>query len=252
MFASTSLLEAIGYAAVAAFCLLGGAFIASVAVPSLKTRSLIQHLAAGFVFAAASVEVLPDVMSRHLPIEATIGFAAGVALMLVIAGVSEKLERKGGEGGESGGAAWSFIAVVVVDLLVDGLLIGVMVTTGGEESSQALLITIALAMELLALGLSIGASLTEGGSSRSRTMGITGGVALAPVLGAVVGLALGNALTDIWIEVVLAFAVAALLYLAAEELLKEAHEVAETPLSTALFFGGFFAVLLIDMLAAVA
>lgn len=50
-------------------------------------------------------------------------------------------------------------------------------------------------------------------------------------------------------DVRLGFAVAALLYLVTEELLVEAHEVPETPLSTAAFFIGFLMLMLIDMSA---
>ena len=45
----------------------------------------------------------------------------------------------------------------------------------------------------------------------------------------------------------LAFGVAALLYLVTEELLVEAHETEDTPLATATFFAGFLALLLLEM-----
>jgi hypothetical protein len=45
----------------------------------------------------------------------------------------------------------------------------------------------------------------------------------------------------------LAFAVAALLYLVTEELLREAHERPDSALSTAMFFMGFLLLLMIQM-----
>ena len=45
----------------------------------------------------------------------------------------------------------------------------------------------------------------------------------------------------------LAFGAAALLYLVTEELLVEAHEVPETPLTTAMFVIGFLALVVIGM-----
>jgi ZIP family zinc transporter len=241
------LIESVAYAGVTAICLVVGAVIASASVPSMNMRSLIQHVAAGFVFAAASVEVLPDVLDRNLPIAAAIGFALGVSMMLLIEWVATKLEKRGGS---EGALSWSFVAVVVVDLFVDGILIGVSATAAEGEAQQALLIALALAVELLALGLSMGTTFSESGMSRGRTILITCGVAVAPILGAVAGFILGGVLVGAWVEAVLAFAVAVLLYLAAEELLKEAHEVPETLLSTSLFFAGFLAVLIVDMLAA--
>jgi ZIP family zinc transporter len=182
-----------------------------------------------------------------MPVAAAVGFGLGVAMMLIIQAVSTRLEERSGGGKNDG---WGFIAVVVVDLLVDGLLVGVTANAAEGKEQQALLIAVALAVELLALGLSMGATSVENGEARGRTILIASCVALSPIVGSVAGFLLAGALTGAAIEAVLAFAVAALLYLAAEELLKEAHEVAETPLSTALFFGGFLAVLLIDMFAA--
>ena len=45
------------------------------------------------------------------------------------------------------------------------------------------------------------------------------------------------------------FGLVALLYLVTEELLVEAHEVPEIPMTTAAFFVGFLALLVIEMLA---
>ena len=51
------------------------------------------------------------------------------------------------------------------------------------------------------------------------------------------------------LSAVLAFGCAALLFLVTEELLVEAHEVPETPWTTAMFFAGFLLFLVIGMLA---
>ncbi len=45
---------------------------------------------------------------------------------------------------------------------------------------------------------------------------------------------------------ILGFGVAALLFLATEELLVEAHETVDTPLLAAMFFVGFFALYVLD------
>lgn len=51
------------------------------------------------------------------------------------------------------------------------------------------------------------------------------------------------------LEIALSFGLAALLFLVTEELLVEAHEVQETPLSTATFFAGFLLFLMLGMVA---
>jgi ZIP family zinc transporter len=49
------------------------------------------------------------------------------------------------------------------------------------------------------------------------------------------------------LDLILSFGLAALLFLVTEELLVEAHKEPETPISTALFFIGFLAFLLLGM-----
>jgi ZIP family zinc transporter len=244
MSAPGSLGNVIIYGVVCAVALAGGGAVASQWPPSRRIRSYLQHIAAGFVFAAAGVEVLPDVIHRDRPLAAALGFSAGVALMLAIRTVSEKSEKA-----DNGRGAWTFIGAVVADIFVDGLLIGVSSSTAQSRGKQALLVTIAVSAELLSLGLSMAAMLGQRGSLQSRTILTTSSVALSPLIGAVAGYFLGDVLVAGWIEGVLAFAAAVLLYLAAEELLKEAHEVPETAVSTAMFFAAFLALLVIGMLS---
>lgn len=59
----------------------------------------------------------------------------------------------------------------------------------------------------------------------------------------------GRGLSGGALELVLSFGAAALLYLVTEELLVEAHEVPETPLTTAMFFLGFLVLLVIEIIA---
>jgi ZIP family zinc transporter len=72
------------------------------------------------------------------------------------------------------------------------------------------------------------------------------GLGLLALVGAVAGsLLLGN-LSGGALDVVLAFGVAALLYLVTEELLVEAHEREDTPWVTALFFIGFLVLFVLE------
>jgi ZIP family zinc transporter len=242
MEAMVSLTRVLGYGALCTGSLAAGGTFAAFYPLSDQARSYIQHVAAGLVFAAAGVEVLPDVMHRHQPLAAAIGFAAGVALMLAIRMISDRFENTKRSNG-----SWTLVGVIVIDIFVDGLLIGVSSATARGQGQQAFLVSIALSVELLSLGLSMAASFAQAGASRGRIILTTGCVAVTPLLGTVAGYFLGGTLTGGWIEGVLALAVAALLYLAAEELLTEAHEVPETLVSTALFFAAFLALMLVDM-----
>lgn len=233
------------YGALCGVALLVGSVVSSRWwAPSEQAKSYIQHIAGGLVFAAVGVEILPDMLERALPGAAAVGFILGVALVMGIQVVSEKLSEK--RGGES---PWSLIGVLTVDVFIDGVLIGVASVAGGEGGSQALLVTIALAVEMLSLGLSMGCTLRECGFSSAKVLVTSVLMGLVPLAGAIGGYLVGGSVGPAWTEGILAFAAAALLYLAVEELLREAHEVKETPLATILFFGAFFAIMIVDMVS---
>ena len=78
-------------------------------------------------------------------------------------------------------------------------------------------------------------------------------VVLYPLVRILFGAALGatflSHLSGWALEALLSFGCAALLYLVTEELLVEAHEEIETPVQTAMFFLGFIALLVTEMIA---
>lgn len=218
--------------------LLGGT-VAAYRVPSERARSFVQHFAAGVVFAAVAGELLPEITKGHQPLGVLLGFAVGVAVMLA---VKQLATRFGGE--ESGST--SLLATVGIDVFLDGLLIGVGFAAGARVG---VLLTVALTLELLFLGLAVAAQLGQAGLRRPRVIGTVAALTLAVLGGALLGGALLTGLTGFWLEVVLSFGAAALLYLVTEELLTEAHEVKETPLITGAFFAGFVLLYLLELLS---
>ncbi len=219
-----------------------GALVATFRSPGPRVGSAIQHFAGGTVFAAVALELLPDVVRHHAVVSTVVGFAAGVALMLAIRQLSTRLETRSKD--KSTGSMGLVIAVGV-DITIDGFLIGISFAAGAK---QGLLLTIALSLELLGLGLATVTALHQAGATRGRSVSITVGLALLVLVGATVGTTVLAGVTGTLLNGVLAFGVAALLYLVTEELLVEAHEVPETNLVTSIFFVGFFVVLLIDLL----
>lgn len=211
-----------------------GGVVAVVRSPSPALVSGVQHFAAGVVTAAVAGEVLPDLRARGSLWLIVVGFSAGVAVLVGLRHFDGG-EVSGGEG--SGGALpVAFLAVVAVDLFIDGLL----VATGATVSRRtALIIALALTVEVLFLGLSVALRLTGSGVPRVRAAVTTGGVSLVTAVGAVLGaLLLGGASAAV-LTLVLAFAAAALLWLVVEELLVEAHETPERPWMAVMFFAGF-------------
>lgn len=204
--------------------------------------SAVQHFAAGVLFCALSTELLPDLVHRKMPWVTLLGFILGVIVMLMVKHFAEKFGQKGIIPSQQ--QPTSLIVILGLDIALDGLLIGLGFAAGQK---QGLLLTIALTLEVLFLGLSGGAALQSSGASRKRVFLITLGFALTLIVGAWAGETLLVGASDMLLDAVLAFGLAALLYLVTEELLVEAHEVPETSAQTAMFFVGFILLLTIEM-----
>jgi len=210
-----------------------GAVVSSTRTPPKPVQNAVQHLAAGLVFAAASAELVPDLLEHHEKVAVAIGFGIGIAFML---GVKKLGERSAGER--------SLVMTVAVDVFIDGLLIGIGISEG---SKTGLLLAIALTGELAFLGLAVSAALGDQGASRRTVLTTTIGLAALIIPGGLIGFYALGGLTGAPLSAVLAFATVALLYLVTEELLVEAHETPDTAVSTSLFFVGFLALLLVHM-----
>jgi ZIP family zinc transporter len=212
--------------------------VAAVRRPGPRVTSAVQHFAAGVVFAAVAGEVLPDLRNQHSRTAMIIGFAAGVAAMLLIDRLSGRAERQ-----RSTGVPTGLLVAIAVDLLIDGLLVGMGAALG---EGQGRILAIALTLEVLFLGLSLAIELGERGLSALRAAFVTSAVACTIAIGAVGGAALLAGASHATLAAVLAFGAAALLYLVTEELLVEAHEGTETTVLTAMFFVGFLAIYLLE------
>ena len=224
---------------------IGAMMLGSVAAAFFKLppwlRSSLQHFAAGTVFAAVAAELLPNVMSRHAPVATVLGFLLGVVVMLLIRALTSRLEP---QGEQKQARSAGLLAAIGVDITIDGLLIGIGFAAGAR---QGVLLTIALTLELLTLGLATATSLQQKGATRLRSSVTTSLLALLVFLGALLGVFVLAAVSGNTLDAVLSFGVAALLYLVTEELLVEAHEVPETAFITSVFFIGFLAILLLDL-----
>ena len=239
---SNLFLTVLAYACVPVAAAILGAIVASVRPPGSKVRSIIQHFAAGVVFSVVAVELLPDILREHKPVQVIIGFALGVGAMLGIRSLTGDVEEAKPEGREK--LPWAMLVAIAVDVLVDGFLIGIGFAAGAKEGK---LLTLALTIELLSLGLATCVTLKKAGTIHGKAIMMVAGLALMIIIGAIIGATLLQGLSDSAMEVVLSFGLAALLFLVTEELLVEAHEEPETPGATATFFGGFLLFLILGM-----
>lgn len=234
------LADVLPFLAIPAVAAVLGGVVAAFRPPGRRLQSVIQHFAGGVVFAAVAGELLPELMYEAAAIPTIIGFAVGVGLML---GVKKLTEGGPAEGADDDGTR-GLVTTVAIDMVIDGLLVGVGFAAGAEAG---LVVTIALSLEVLFLVLATAAALVGAGASRGRVLATTAGLTALLLAGAVGGTLAAGALSGGALAGLLAFGVAALLYLVTEELLVEAHETEDTPLATATFFAGFLALLLLEM-----
>jgi len=230
--------------AVPALVSLAGGVLAAYWQPSRKARSLIQHFAAGVVLAALAVEVIPEVMREHPGPWVVIGaFALGSLAMFGLKVWTEKLEHHAEQNGPRQGVDRGLLLATFIDVAVDGVIIGTGFAAGGETGA---VLAIGLSVELLFLGL----SLTSDKPGGWKIVAIGGGLGVTVLGGILLGSVLLAGASHTVIGGVLAASAAALLYLVTEELLVEAHQEPETPISTLVIFGGFLAFWCVQLLFA--
>ncbi len=213
-----------------------GAAVAARRRPGPVAVSALQHFAAGVVFAAAAGEILPDLKDAGSPWPILMGGMAGIAAMLSIRAVEARMAGAAG-----------LMALVGLDLLIDGLVLGLAFAAG---QGAGILLTIALTLEVLFLGLTVAVELAEAAPDQPpaaprRVVGLTAALVLLLPVGALIAAPVTH-LPPAWLTGFFAFGLIALLYLVTEELLVEAHEIPDRPWVTALFFVGFLLLLLLE------
>jgi ZIP family zinc transporter len=233
---------ALAFTSIPVLAAAGSGVVAALRRPGMRLTSGLQHFAAGVVFAAAAVELLPRVLEQS-PMVAIVGFGAGIVVMFGFRAASERAERRRAERGLTG-VPLGLVTATGIDFLVDGVILGAGFTA---QASTGLLLTIALAIEYLFVGLSLSASLA-GRASRWVVAGLPVLLALLTVAGTAIGVVVLAGVSASLLGGVLAFGAVAFMYLAAEELLVEAHAQGETALGSVGFFVGFLIYLVLHEL----
>lgn len=225
------------YTFIPALCMAVGGILAYIKTPSENTTSIVQHFAAGVVFAAVAIELLPKVVNQSNWLM-SIGFICGVVIMLIVDQISHSI-------GESKTNQKKFplgqIFAVAIDVFIDGILIGVSFLA---SKRSGIMIAAALTLEVFFLGISTAITMHKKAINKTLALSVLLVIAILIPCGAFLGYAVVSQLSFAAHMLILAFGVAALLYLVTEELLVEAHEVKETTLATTAFFAGFLAILL--------
>jgi ZIP family zinc transporter len=213
-----------------------GATVAAVRPPGLRAVRWVQHFAAGVVLAALVGEIMPELQrAGHLG-WTVLSFAAGALLVLTLGAYGRRTEVAVPVGR---------LAAIAINLLLDGVLIGLGARLG---LIQGVILTVALTLEMLFLSLSVSADLTLRGISLPSASITCAALGFTTAVGAITGAALLGEVGSTVMSAVLAFGAAALLHLAVEALLVEAHEEKESMLLGAVFFLGFIAIYVLSAL----
>ena len=199
---------------------------------------MVQHFAAGVVLAAVAAELVPKIIQNEIQWLVALGFALGVLIMLITETFTDYLNEK-----MSGNKfPIGLVLAVIVDVFIDGLLIGVAFSASRRSG---ILVASALTLEVFFLGIATTASLMKRNVKKSIGIACMIVAALLIPIGAWLGFMVASGLLNAIHMTILAFGTAALIYLVIEELLIEAHQVPETRKATLAFFVGFLIILLI-------
>lgn len=238
---NTALSSVMVYALLPVAAIIATGIVTALHPPGPSLRSYLQHFAAGVLFSVISVEFLPDMIRERQPVPVILGFALGLSVMLGIRSSKKRFMQT--EEGRSERLA-NLIAAVGGYLLIVGLLIGIGFGAGKVEGK---LLALALTIEIFYLGVTTASALSQAGIKRSGV--ILTLLLLSPLIliGGAAGAILLLGLLSLAIDIVLSFGLAALLFLATEELLLEAHNEPEMPLATATFFAGFLLFLVFSL-----
>lgn len=222
-----------------------GGIVALIWHPSRPARSMIQHFAAGVILAALATELLPEIGREHArPWVLIVAFAVGSMIMFAMKLITDHLEEKDEKRLVLGGAVglpFGMLMATMVDIAVDGLIIGAGFATGGETG---VILALGLSVEMLFLGLALVSDALKGW----RVLALTGFLGIEILGFAYLGNVLLSGAGANVLGAVLAASAAALLYLVTEELLIEAHEVKERPYYTLILFAGFLVFWSVQML----
>ena len=221
-----ALAVSVGYVAIGGASVFTGAIVSTRRQLAPRTTALIQHAAGGTVLAGLVVDVLSKLLAApHQVAYAAIGMVAGLAGMLAIRQFLPDQNQSG---------AGSLVVTVAVDILVDGVLIGLSAALG---SGTGLLFAIALAPEMGLLGVTAAQSLKPTWPTR-RIIATAAGIAAAITAAGALGWTIADT-NPAAITTVLGVGASVIIYLILEELLREAHETDTGPLEVAILFACF-------------
>lgn len=206
-----------------------GGVLAEMLRTSRRNLSIALHLAAGIVFGVIAVELAPRTLEAMVPWLAVAGFLAGGAAFIGLDILIERFQSSPGDGARREGpgegrarGAWAIYAAVTVDLFADGLLIG-----AGSSLSFDLALILALGQVTADVpeGFATIATFRDAGVVRTKRFLLSVSFVVPVLAGAFLSYFILRDQPEEYQLTALAFIAGMLLVAAAEEIMKEAHEV---------------------------
>ena len=213
-----------------------GGLLSETITVSRRVLSLSLHLAAGIVLGVVGLELMPRALSHgDQPWIVLTAFVLG-GLFFVVVDKGIGIIRARAHGDVRNASAWAIYFGVAVDLFSDGIMIG-----AGSTISLGIGLLLALGQVPADLpeGFATIATFKSRGFSRKTRLLLSASFAVPILLGTAIGYFAVRGQPEIVKYSLLAFTAGILLVVVIEEMLGEAHEEKDEPLSAMLLVGGF-------------
>ena len=228
------LLRLVGLALLPALGMLGGALAAEWTRLSRRAVGAVLHAAAGVAVAVVAVELMPRILQDIAIWQLVLGFLAGAAAsVLMVRGVKAAVRKL--KLGDTG--AWQVYLAVAVDLLGDGLMIGI---GSAVSSGLGLMLGLSQVVANLPGGFVAVANLRDKGVRRTLRLAAAASLFVPVFVGAGFGYWLLRGESAALQNTALTLVVGMLLLATVEDLVPEADEPkTRRSVTTAAFAGGF-------------
>lgn len=225
--------DAFLYSLISAGLAIFGGIIACILPPNPRIASFFGHFVAGVILAAVALELVTKMQESSDKLPLVTGFAVGASFMLLMRWLIGKLQKIN---------SFTLLVGSMIDLLVDGFLLGISFYIAYQTGK---IFALSLAACAFFVVFFVTSQLRQQGKNRGIVFLILLLLAIMPTAGTIVFEYLSeNSLQgDLQVEI-LSFATAALLYLAIEEIIKEAREQKISVFSSLGLFIGFLLVLI--------
>jgi zinc transporter ZupT len=199
--------------------------------------NLIQAFSAGILLAGISAELLPKLNFHQHALPISIALLAGLGLMLLLA----KLNPGCCSSKVKDAPLAPFITAFSIEFFLTGVLI---VLAGSVSHMAALIVAISLSICSLVCGMTVATRFITVGHSTAQAVFQAFCMSLLFPIGGILTWALLGSLSGVGVEILIAFGVGVLLYLATADLLMAAYEKHNGILKVA-FFIGFLLILIL-------